>query len=107
VPAQAGTASRFLATLSVQVRLNAKDHRWRLFFCDPNHVGCVIMNDPQLKGGRDMQCSTCRFFLADQSQCRRYAPQPTADAKNAHWPVVSASDWCGEYQPAQREAATG
>lgn len=54
-----------------------------------------------------MQCSTCRFFLAEQSQCRRYAPQPTADAKNAHWPIVSANDWCGEYQPAERQAATG
>ena len=54
-----------------------------------------------------MQCNTCRFFHARESQCRRYAPQPTADAKNAHWPVVAANDWCGEYQPGEREAATG
>jgi hypothetical protein len=54
-----------------------------------------------------MQCSTCRFFQAEQSQCRRYAPQPTADKKNAHWPIVSANDWCGEYQPAEGQAATG
>ena len=54
-----------------------------------------------------MQCNTCRFFHTQESQCRRYAPQPTADAKNAHWPVVAANDWCGEYQPAEREAATG
>jgi hypothetical protein len=53
-----------------------------------------------------MQCNTCRFFQASQAQCRRYAPQPTADAKNAHWPVVSANDWCGEYQPSEKAAAT-
>jgi len=54
-----------------------------------------------------MTCKTCRFFHAEQSQCRRYAPQPTADSRSAFWPIVSASDWCGEYQPADREVASG
>jgi hypothetical protein len=58
-------------------------------------------------GGSIMQCSTCRFYHAEESQCRRYAPQPTADSRNAHWPVVAAKDWCGEYQPADQKVAAG
>jgi hypothetical protein len=57
-------------------------------------------------GDFSMQCNTCRFFQTDKTQCRRYAPQPTADAKNAHWPVVAVNDWCGEYQPSEKAAAT-
>lgn len=53
-----------------------------------------------------MECRTCRFFHSQNSECRRYAPQPTADSNNAHWPKVSASDWCGEYQPADRQVAS-
>ncbi len=52
-----------------------------------------------------MECKMCRFFHAEASQCRRYAPQPTNDEKQAYWPSVAESDWCGEYQPSQREAA--
>lgn len=52
-----------------------------------------------------MHCSDCRYWFSAQSQCRRYAPQPgngggTATSAAAHWPTVSAEDWCGEFQPA-------
>jgi hypothetical protein len=75
---------------------------------DPTHeIGAYRMAYDDSTREATMQCSTCRFFQAEQSQCRRYAPQPTADRKNAYWPIVSASDWCGEYEAAERQAATG
>jgi hypothetical protein len=45
-------------------------------------------------------CATCRFandggFLRN---CRRHAPTLDAPTGRAVWPVVEASDWCGEYQ---------
>jgi len=47
-----------------------------------------------------MQCQTCAFFHAAQSQCRRYAPQPQAENSRATavWPTVAVDDWCGEYK---------
>ena len=50
-------------------------------------------------------CQSCAHYADAESECRRYAPQPTeADAK-AQWPTVSAQDWCGEYKndPAREE----
>ncbi|MGB7406828.1 MAG: hypothetical protein WA906_14165 [Pacificimonas sp.] len=54
-----------------------------------------------------MSCSNCQFFNSSETECRRYAPQPAADDKKAHWPTVSASDWCGEFKEADgaRKAA--
>lgn len=45
-----------------------------------------------------MQCTECKFFKANEAECRRYAPQPTADGKKAQWPTVAADDWCGEFK---------
>lgn len=56
-----------------------------------------------------VNCANCRF--ADKSYggevifCVRYAPRPLvvqADEQGPHearWPEVSASDYCGEWQP--------
>lgn len=55
-----------------------------------------------------MICGECRFWYKDQSQCRRYAPQPTdgpkslsaaATPRDVRWPHVDQGDWCGEFQP--------
>jgi len=50
-----------------------------------------------------MQCQTCAFFHGEKSQCRRYAPQPKAEGgtQTAVWPIVVATDWCGEYRSRQ------
>ncbi|MEM9840323.1 MAG: hypothetical protein AAF830_14360 [Pseudomonadota bacterium] len=45
-----------------------------------------------------MSCKTCAFFNDNDSECRRYAPQPAGEDKKASWPSVAATDWCGEYQ---------
>lgn len=53
-------------------------------------------------------CADCRFWRKDQSQRRRYAPQPTeaarsigaaASPRDTRWPAVDAKDWGGEFQP--------
>ena len=49
----------------------------------------------------------CRvLWPASFRDIRRYTPQPMAEAKNAPWPVVSANDRCGGYQPSEKAAAT-
>ena len=45
-------------------------------------------------------CETCKYFYADDSKCRRYAPNDmgeTGHGKGSIWPSVSKSDWCGEH----------
>jgi hypothetical protein len=53
-------------------------------------------------------CNECRFWFKTDSQCRRYAPQPSEVARSVgaaasppdtRWPRVEAKDWCGEFQP--------
>lgn len=51
----------------------------------------------------ERQCSTCRHWskgaFADQGQCRRFPPSPHIQ------PFTRAFDLCGEWAPADREAA--
>jgi hypothetical protein len=48
-------------------------------------------------------CGSCRFFLANQvneyGQCRRFPPATSVQdgAAVTLWPVVAASDWCGDF----------
>ena len=51
-------------------------------------------------------CDTCRWWdQADPEEpsgyCRRHAPRPSmrAAANDILWPLVDASDFCGEHQP--------
>jgi len=53
-----------------------------------------------------MHCKTCAFFNHSETECRRYAPQPSEDGAKAKWPAVAASDWCGEYQPGEEVRKT-
>ena len=48
-------------------------------------------------------CDTCLYFTDRmrineeiQGTCRRNAPIPSMTHR-AEWPIVSASDWCGEH----------
>ncbi|MGM4967410.1 hypothetical protein AB7714_28210 [Tardiphaga sp. 1201_B9_N1_1] len=52
----------------------------------------------------DQSCRDCRFFIADPSRraddgnCHRHAPAATfSPVANAYWPLVSSSNWCGEF----------
>lgn len=45
-----------------------------------------------------MHCQTCAFYNSGDSECRRYAPQPSDNDQKAQWPTVAATDWCGEYK---------
>lgn len=43
-------------------------------------------------------CETCRYYRADQGECRRRAPIFN-DACGSIFPQnVAPNDWCGEYQ---------
>ncbi len=48
-----------------------------------------------------MQCSQCKFFQSQQTECRRYAPSPQEGDTKAQWPNVAQDDWCGEFVAAQ------
>jgi len=62
------------------------------------------------------RCETCRWLECDTSvtcldHCHRHAPPayvcaPGEPVREAAWPVVALSDWCGEYQPTPPAAAT-
>ncbi len=52
-----------------------------------------------------MSCSTCNFFNASQSECRRYAPSRTEADMKAQWPTVASEDWCGEFVALSEERA--
>jgi len=55
------------------------------------------------------ECESCRFFAPIDGpreideprvgECRRYPPKTETSEEEfwTHWPVVSASLWCGEY----------
>lgn len=56
------------------------------------------------------KCEGCRFYKPREGRnggdCRRYPPIANLEAKNSDpFPVVYATDWCGEYQ--EREVARG
>lgn len=42
---------------------------------------------------KDRICSSCRWYVNEECECRRYPP-PNSDGA---FPIVSANDWCGEY----------
>ncbi|MEM1390919.1 MAG: hypothetical protein AAGG45_07540 [Pseudomonadota bacterium] len=44
-----------------------------------------------------MTCGDCKFFNQTETECRRYAPQPSANDTRAQWPSVSETEWCGEF----------
>lgn len=57
----------------------------------------------------DVRCVNCHFWLGlenYQGSCHRSAPmamvaehiRATTEYK-AQWPITSAEDWCGEFQP--------
>lgn len=51
---------------------------------------------------RNEECGGCKFYLrssiATHGGCRRRAPSGARDLPS--FPVVAASNWCGEYRPA-------
>lgn len=58
-------------------------------------------------------CQTCYFFApTDEAAkigfCHRQPPQLSPDDDDplqGHWPAVSESDWCGEYQQVKSPVA--
>jgi hypothetical protein len=64
----------------------------------------------QSKDDGRLNCASCQFFAgkanailpdANLGTCRRYAPTPLEKAAWSNgweWPMVGASDWCGEYE---------
>lgn len=50
-------------------------------------------------------CKSCRY--QHQGDCRRYAPREVnhSNFDRGWWPGVSLTDWCGEYEPRQSNAA--
>ncbi len=41
-------------------------------------------------------CQTCRFWHANLSECRRYAPDPAKPGKR--FPRTAVMCWCGDYK---------
>lgn len=43
------------------------------------------------------RCDNCRFYEGgtEKGACQRYPPRPGG---HDEWPVVSAKEWCGEWQ---------
>lgn len=77
----------------------------------------------------DIKCSNCRFFresaekYAHRHSCCKNAPSPIAMVSSyfangqlnapmikttveTHWPQVTTTDWCGEFQPAETQEGT-
>lgn len=52
-------------------------------------------------------CGACRFFHSTRpefcrGECRRHAPRPS-NSESWFWPMrLTADDWCGEFEPADR-----
>lgn len=54
-----------------------------------------------------MNCANCHYFKEhdedeDAAFCKRYPPVYTPDENGemvVTYPVVSSSDWCGEFRP--------
>ena len=49
------------------------------------------------------QCNQCKFWkevYPEQGQCRAHVPLLLGNAMGhvSGWPVVHATDWCGEFQ---------
>jgi hypothetical protein len=50
-------------------------------------------------------CGECGYYQAgspDHGHCRRYPPTTVSAAGHVAWPVVAASDWCGEFTAAAK-----
>ena len=68
-------------------------------------IGATMANLPD-----DESCALCRFYINDESECRRHPPSvwlATASYREAGrdkaqrvtvtWPSVKPDDWCGEF----------
>lgn len=51
-----------------------------------------------------MSCTSCLFFNASGSECRRNAPIPVGHRQFAQWPKVKETDWCGQHRKADAGA---
>lgn len=71
--------------------------------CRGGARGVATANCPDTPNEKDRpvanDCQTCEFILPN-NECHRYPPVVVLEGANirAAWPVVSADDWCGEYQ---------
>ena len=54
-------------------------------------------------------CADCKYFDTDNSECRRYPSigknLVTGDSTyfEGQWPYVASNDWCGEFQPKEKD----
>lgn len=46
----------------------------------------------------ESRCGDCRFYDKAIPSCRRHPP--ILHRGLSGWPVVTATDWCGEFKPA-------
>ena len=56
------------------------------------------------------QCDNCRFYQdrndgTDTGVCRRHTPVIAPDNRS-RFPRTEPTEWCGEYEPATKQAAT-
>ena len=53
----------------------------------------------------NQDCKSCRFLDTGSSTCHRFPPTINFRGKTAYqearafWPIMSPSDWCGEWAP--------
>ena len=66
----------------------------------------TTLDAPILQGSKpaDQSCGNCGYFISDGgvTLCQRYPPTTVIEQKMYpsvayYWPMVKASDWCGEY----------
>ena len=43
-------------------------------------------------------CDNCRFYDAQQYECRKRTPLRRPETGNGCWPKVDPEDWCGEFK---------
>jgi len=53
------------------------------------------------------ECRKCKYFHKETKTgttgaCRRYPPQIVPDSGD-FWPMTHETDWCGEYEPKNKE----
>jgi len=53
----------------------------------------------------DECCGFCRFWDGDKGigRCRRYSPMALQEGQSGVWPIVSSSQWCGDYEASDIE----
>lgn len=77
----------------------------------PMRLSESVLQHLRQKGGAEMKCAECNFFLKDMNSdngggyCRRNSPSPSyipgSDKIFASWPYLHEGKWCGDYQPRQ------